>query len=62
LAQACAWRPPGGGLPANGMRVQLGLRLAAGGGAASPSVLASSSLDTQKIKVLIRARPLCRNQ
>jgi len=33
------------------MRVRLGLGLAAGGGAASPSVLASSSLDTQKMKV-----------
>jgi len=30
------------------VRVQLGLGLAAGGGAASPSVLAQSFLDTQK--------------
>jgi len=41
----------GGRLPANAVRVRLGLGLAAGGGAASPSVLASSSVDTQKIKV-----------
>jgi len=33
------------------VRVRLGLGLAAGGGAASPSVLAASSVDTQKIEV-----------
>jgi len=54
------WRSLGRSLLANAVRVQLGLGLAAGGDAASPSVLASSSLDTQKIKVFIRARPLCR--
>jgi len=32
------------------MRVRLGLGLAAGGGAASPSVLASRSVNTQKEK------------
>jgi len=50
----------GGRLPANAVRVRLGLGLAAGGGAASPSVLASRCVDTQKIKILKRARPLCR--
>jgi len=34
------------------MRVQLGLGLAAGGGAARPSVLASSFVDTQKYNFL----------
>jgi len=43
------------------MRVQLGLGLAAGGGAARPSVLASSFVDTQNT-IFRRARPLCRNQ
>jgi len=41
----------GGRLPANAMRVRLDLGLAAGGGAASPSVLTSSPVDTQKLKV-----------
>jgi hypothetical protein len=39
------------------VRVRLGLGLAAGGGAASPSVLASSSVDTQKIKVFKISSP-----
>jgi hypothetical protein len=44
------------------MRVRLGLRLGLGGGSPSRSVLASRSVDTQKTKFFIRARPLCRNQ
>jgi len=44
------WRSLGRSLLANVVRVQLGLGLAAGGGAASPSVLATSSVDTQKNK------------
>jgi len=39
----------GGRLPANAMRVRLGLRLGLGGGSPSRSVLASSFVDTQKI-------------
>jgi len=43
------------------MRVRLGLGLAAGGGAASPSVLTSSFVDTPKNKKFLRrARPLYR--
>jgi len=36
------------------MRVRLGLRLGLGGGSPSRNVLASSFVDTQKIKVFIR--------
>jgi len=54
--KAFAWRSLGRSLPANAVRVQLGLGLAAGGGAASPSVLAPIFQKTP------RARPLCRNQ
>jgi len=43
LGAGLLWRSLGRSLLANAVRVQLGLGLAAGGGAASPSVLASSS-------------------
>jgi len=60
LGQGLLWRSLGRSLLANAARVQLGLGLAAGGGAASPSVLASSSVDTQKIEIFKTTRPLYR--
>jgi len=51
----------GGRLPANAMRVRLGLRLGLGGGSPSRSVLASRvPLTLKKTKYLIRARLLYR--
>jgi len=49
LGAGLTWRLPGSAdFQLILVRVRLGLGLAAGGGAASPSVLASSSVDTQK--------------
>jgi len=44
-----AWRSLGRSLPAFAIRVRLGLGLAASGGAASPSVLAPSSLQENNL-------------
>jgi len=51
LGQGLLWRSLGRSLRANAVRVRLGLGLAAGGGAASPSVLAPV---TKNLPVLVR--------